>query len=342
MTKQKKILLTGDRPTGPLHIGHYIGSLINRVKLQDTHENFIMLADSQALTDNFDDIDKVKNNIFEVLSDYLACGIDPSKSTIFIQSMVPALSEITQYLLNVISINRIGHNPTVKNEIKQKGYAESVPAGFYLYPIFQVADIVAFDADVVPVGRDQAPMLELCRDVAGKYNQLYGDVLVLPEPMYPTITNNLPGIDGNKMSKSLGNAISLLDTEKEIAKKIKKMKSDSSRQSINDPGDPSKAVAFSYLDAFDEDKEAVESLKNQYRQGGLGDKVVKERTLQVIESLIAPIRERRIEIRKDKNLLESILAEGTEKAKEKAEKTLSRCKKAMGIDYTFLKKALVK
>ena len=334
---KKKILLTGDRPTGPLHIGHYAGSLKNRLKMQSEFETYLMVADSQAITDNYDNIDKVRDNVFEVVADYLAVGIDPLQVNIFVQSMISELPELTQYVLNLVSINRIGHNPTVKAECRQKGFEESVPAGFYLYPIFQVADIIAFDADAVPVGRDQAPMLELARDVVGKFNAQYGGkVFVEPEAVFPPMTVNLPGIDGNKMSKSLGNAIYLKDTRAEISKKIKKMKSDPSRTSINDPGDPSKAVAFSYLDVFDPDVEGVEKLKHQYKQGGLGDGIVKERTLEVLDSFIAPIREKREEIVADKALIEKVLADGTKVAKERAGETLARCKKAMGLHYNFL------
>jgi len=334
---KKKNLLTGDRPTGPLHIGHYVGSLANRIKMQHEYETFIMVADTQAITDNYDNIAKVKENVYDVVADYIACGIDPKEAHIFIQSMVPQLAEITQYLLNVISINRIGHNPTVKAEIKQKGYGDSVPAGFYLYPIFQTSDIVAFDADVVPVGLDQAPMLELCRDVVRKFNTMYNsEVFVEPEAVFAKIEKNLPGVDGNKMSKSLGNAIYLKDTRDEIAKKVKKMKSDPNRKSIDDPGNPDEAVAFSYLDQFDEDKEGVEDLKAQYRAGGIGDKVIKERTLEILDTFIAPIRERRAELMEDKSYLEKVLREGTEIAYERAQATLKRQKQAMGLHYEFL------
>lgn len=332
----KKILLTGDRPTGPLHIGHYVGSIKNRVSLQNTYESYIMIADAQALTDNFNNIDAVKENIYEVIADYLACGIDPEKSNIFIQSMIPQLPEITQYLLNLVSINRIGHNPTVKSECKLKGFTESVPAGFYLYPIFQAADIITFDAHVVPVGRDQAPMLELTRDVVAKFNKMYREeVFISPKPIFPEMEINLPGVDGKKMSKSLNNAIYLKDSKDQIAKKVKKMKSDSSRTSINDPGDPSKALAFSYLEIFDQDKESVEGLKQDYAKGGLGDGVIKERAIDVLDAFISPIRERRAEYIQNRELLENILRVGTEKALEKAEATLKRCKDAMGINYKF-------
>lgn len=339
---KKKTLLSGDRPTGPMHIGHYVGSLKNRVAMQSEYESFIMIADAQAITDNYDNIDMVRQNVMEVICDYIACGIDPKQATIFIQSMIPQLPEMTQYLLNVVSINRIGHNPTVKTEIRQKGFEESVPAGFYLYPIFQTSDIIAFDADAVPVGLDQAPMLELARDVVSKFNATYNkDVFVMPEPVYAKIEKNLPGLDGNKMSKSLGNAIYLKDTRDEIVKKVKKMKSDQNRKSISDPGDPDEAVAFSYLDQFDEDQAEVESLKNQYRQGGIGDKVIKERTLEVLDAFLAPIRERRLELSEDKVYLEKVLREGTEVAIERAAQTLKRQKEAMGLLYDFLETAKV-
>ncbi len=335
---KKKSLLTGDRPTGPLHIGHYAGTLKNRVMMQGEYETYIMLADAQAITDNFDNIEMVKKNVYEVVADYLAVGIDPSEVSIFLQSAICALPEITQYLLNLVSINRIGHNPTVKAECKQKEYGESVPAGFYLYPIYQVADIIAFDADVVPVGRDQAPMLELAREVVRKFNMQYkSEIFVEPLAVFPAFDINVPGIDGNKMSKSLGNAIYLKDTRDEIIKKVKKMKSDPSRMSISDPGDPGKAVAFSYLDIFDPDREEVLKLKQQYRAGGLGDNVVKERTLELLDGIISPIREKRALIFSEPKLIESVIAEGTFKAQEKAQTTLKRCKDAMGLTYSFLK-----
>jgi tryptophanyl-tRNA synthetase len=332
----KKILLTGDRPTGPLHIGHYIGSLKNRALLQQHFESYIMVADAQAITDNYDNINLIKENIYEVVADYLSVGIDPSFCNIFIQSRIGELSELTQYFLNLVSINKIGHNPTVKAECRQKGFNESVPAGFYLYPVYQAADILAFDANVVPVGRDQAPMLELTREIASKFNAGYGkNILVLPEPIFPEIEINLPGIDGNKMSKSLGNAIYLKDTKDEIAKKVKKMKSDPSKLTVDTPGDPEKALAFTYLDLFDKDKDGLSSLKIAYQKGGIGDGAVKERVIEVLNAFITPIREKRAHIIANKALIEKVLRDGEKKALEKASITLKRCKKAMGIDYPF-------
>ena len=334
----KKVLLTGDRPTGPLHIGHYIGSLKNRVKMQDDCETFIMVADAQAFTDNFDDIDKVRRNIFEVVCDYLAVGIDPEKSHIFIQSYIPELPELTLYLLNTVSIQRIGHNPTVKSEMKMRGYNESVPAGFYLYPMYQVADITAFGAHFVPVGKDQAPMMELTRDVVKKFNdQFKKDVLVSPEGVYPGLGKTLPGCDGQKMSKSLGNAIYLSDENDEIVKKLKKMKSDPDRKSLEDGGDPEKVVAFSYLDIFHPDQDMVSELKEHYKRGGLPDKDVKEKTTEMLISIIEPIRERRKEFESNQDVVFDIINKGTEAAREKAAKTLDDVKSAMGINYSFMK-----
>lgn len=333
----KKVLLTGDRPTGPLHIGHYFGSLKERVLLQDTCETYIMIADAQALTDNYKEIDKVRNNILEVVADYLAVGIDPYHAAIFIQSCVKELPELAMYLLNLVSIQRIGHNPTVKAECKMRGFEESVPAGFYLYPLFQVSDITAFKANFVPVGLDQAPMLELTRDLVRRFNEIYHtEALIAPEAIYPKEDKTLPGIDAQKMSKSLGNAIYLSDTSDEIRKKISKMKSDPSRTSISDPGDPEKAIAFTYLDIFDPEKEKVNELKEQYKRGGLGDKVIKERLIEVLTTFIEPIRKRREMFAEDKSYLYEVLKTGTNKAREKAASTLSEVRTAMGIQYPFL------
>lgn len=333
----KKILLTGDRPTGPLHLGHYVGTLKNRVELQHAYETFIMLADAQAITDNFKDIGKVRKSVYEVLCDYIAVGLDPKECHFFIQSQVSALPELTMYLLNLVTIQAIGHNPTVKAECKTKKFTEGVPAGFYLYPVYQVADIVAFKADIVPVGPDQAPMLELTRDLARRFNMQYQkEVLVVPEALYPKMESAFPGIDGQKMSKSLGNAISLSDPKEEILQKVKKMKSDPSRLSIQDPGDPDKAIAFRYLELFDPEPERVEELKASYRKGGMADKVVKERLTEVLLQFLEPIQERRRGIEKDPDLVWDILSEGTKRAIQVANKTLEEAKEAMGIDYEML------
>lgn len=331
---KKKVILTGDRPTGPLHLGHYVGSLLKRCELQSSMETFIMLADAQAITDNFKDINKVRTNILEVACDYLAVGIDPKKSHIFIQSQLPALPELAMYYLNLVTIERIGHNPTVKQEVKLRGFKEGVPAGFYLYPLYQVADITAFQADIVPVGPDQAPMIELTRDIVRKFNDLYQtNALVMPEAVYPKGEKTLPGLDGQKMSKSLGNAIYLSDENDEIAKKVKKMKSDPSRTSIEMGGDPEKAIAFTYLDTFDRDEHALKTLKEHYQRGGLPDKVVKERVTEILIALIEPIRERRKTYRSDPEQVFAILKAGTQAAQVKTAHTLHLVKTAMGIEY---------
>jgi tryptophanyl-tRNA synthetase len=330
----KKVVLTGDRPTGALHLGHYVGSLAKRVELQETCETYIMIADAQALTDNYDDVTKVRVNIHEVVCDYLAVGIDPLKSSIFIQSCIPELPELAMYYMNLVSIQHLGHNPTVKAECRQKGYNESVPAGFYMYPIFQVADITAFKADLVPVGLDQAPMLELTREIVGKFNRLYKkDVLTLPEPLYPSLKGALPGIDGAKMSKSLGNAILLSDELDSIVSKVKKVKSDPGRKSATDPGNPEEALAFAYLEIFDPEVSFVEELKERYRRGSVSDKEVKDRLIEVLDTFIKPIRERRKIYHSDKEAVWKILKEGTDRAKEKAAGTLSEVRLAMGIQY---------
>ncbi len=335
---QKKVLLSGDRPTGPLHIGHYLGTLRSRVEMQREYESYIMVADAQAITDNFGDIAKVRNNIFEVVCDYLAVGIDPKMSHIFIQSCLPQLPELTMYFLNAVSIQRIGHNPTVKSEMRTRGFSDSVPAGFYLYPIYQVADIVAFGANVVPVGNDQVPMIELARDVVNNFNEQFKKkVLVLPEAIQPKIGARLPGVDGQKMSKSQGNAIYLGDEDDEIVKKIKKMKSDPNRKSLEDPGDPNEAVAFNYLEAFHPDQNRVEELKEHYRRGGMPDKLLKDETAQMLISFISPIRKRRKEFSAHPDVVYDVIRKGTQAAEARAAQTLAQVKIAMGIDYPFMK-----
>jgi tryptophanyl-tRNA synthetase len=331
---KKQILLTGDRPTGPLHIGHYIGSLAKRVELQESCETYIMIADTQALTDNYNDVGRVRTNILEVACDYLAVGIDPEKSHIFVQSKLPELPELAMYYMNLVTIQRIGHNPTVKAETRQKGFTDSVPAGFYLYPIYQVADITAFRANLVPVGVDQEPMLELTRDVVRRFNEIYKtDVLVVPKGIFPESEKSVPGIDGLKMSKSLNNAIYLSDDPDAVQKKVKKMKSDSNRTSIDDPGDPENSLPFTYLDLFDPDRKGLGELKDRYRNGGLGDKVIKDRLVDILVAFLEPIRKKRAEYHKDPEEVFRILQAGTKKAKQTASETLTLCKRAMGIDY---------
>ena len=332
----KKIVLTGDRPTGALHLGHFVGSLKKRIELQESCETFVMLADAQALTDNFDDVGKVRASIHEVVCDYLAVGIDPLKCAIFVQSLVHELPELAMFYMNLVTIQHLGHNPTVKAEMKLRGFEESVPAGFFLYPMYQVADITAFKADLVPVGHDQAPMLELTRFIVSKFNTTYKkEVLVAPEALFPNMKGSLQGLDGVKMSKSLGNAIYLSDEPDVVASKIKKIKSDPTRTSATSPGDPEKALAFSYLEQFDPDLNFVEELKERYRRGTVSDKEVKDRLSQVLEAFLTPIRVKRKIYHSDPSAIQEILKKGTEKAREKAAATLSEVRSAMGINYNF-------
>ena len=331
---QKKIILTGDRPTGRLHLGHYVGSLAARVQLQDTHKQFVMLADQQALTDHAHEPDLIRQSIFEVILDYLAVGIDPHKTTIFIQSMVPAISELMMYYLNLITWNRLKHNPTVKLEIQQKGFGEEVPAGFMVYPISQAADITAFKAEIVPVGDDQIPMIEQCVEIVRKFNRLYKtDVLVEPKAIVPAIAR-LPGIDGKaKMSKSLNNGIYLADSADEVAKKVKSMYTDPGHLRLEDPGKVEGNPVFTYLDAFATDEKKVAEMKAHYQRGGLGDSVVKKYLLDVLQAFLEPIRERRARFAKDRDSIWKIAFFGTEHANVIANQTLLEVKSAMGINY---------
>lgn len=331
---RNKTILTGDRPTGKLHLGHYLGSLSARVQLQEENRQFVMLADAQALTDHADQPQKIRESILEVALDYLAVGIDPNKTTIFIQSMIPALPEIAMYFLNLITWNRLKHNPTVKLEIQQKGYGEEVPAGFMVYPVSQAADITAFKADIVPVGDDQIPMIEQTVELVRKFNRLYQkEVFVEPQAVVPPIAR-LPGIDGKaKMSKSLGNAIYLSDSADEVAKKVKGMYTDPNHLRVEDPGKVEGNPVFLYLDAFAKDRAKVEEMKAHYTRGGLGDSVVKRYLMEVLQELLEPIRQRRQEFAKDPHSVWSMLFKGTAEAAEVAESTLREMKGAMGIDY---------
>lgn len=329
----KKVVLTGDRPTGKLHLGHYIGSLMNRLKLQDEAEEYVMIADAQALTDNADNPEKVRQNVLELMLDYLAIGLDPEKTVFFVQSALPELPELTVYFLNLVTLARLQRNPTVKNEMKQKGYGANVPAGFLTYPISQAADILAFKADLVPVGEDQLPMIEQANEIADTFNRFYGPVFKRAKALVSS-TGRLPGIDGKaKMSKSLGNAIYLSDTEKTIEGQVMKMYTDPRHIHVEDKGKVEGNVVFTYLDAFDPDKSAVEALKRQYRKGGLGDVEIKKRLIEVLESLISPIRQKREKLAKDPEKVMSILEKGTKKAGETTRKTLAEAKNAMKIDY---------
>jgi tryptophanyl-tRNA synthetase len=334
MEDKKKIALTGDRPTGPLHLGHYVGSLMNRVNFQNTHNQYVMIADAQALTDNADNPAKVRENVLQVALDYLAVGIDPTKSTIFIQSMIPQLPELTMFFLNLVTWNRLKHNPTVKQEIKQKGFEESVPAGFMVYPVSQAADITIVKAEIVPVGEDQLPMIEQTNELVRHFNRIYKrDVLVKAKAVIPKIAR-LPGIDGQaKMSKSLGNCIYLKDSSDEIAKKVKSMYTDPGHLRVEDPGKVEGNPVFTYLDAFDSDLSKVEEMKAHYARGGLGDSIVKKRLNEVLQSLMEPIRKRREEYAKDPSAVMNILRQGTEKTLEVAEKTMHEVKEAMLINY---------
>ncbi len=330
----KKIILTGDRPTGRLHLGHYVGSLAARVRLQDQHRQYVMIADAQALTDHAHEPQKIRENILEVALDYLAVGIDPKKTTIFIQSLIPALPEIMLYFLNLVTWNRLKHNPTVKLEIQQKGYGEEVPAGFMVYPISQAADITAFKAQIVPVGDDQIPMIEQTVELVRKFNRLYKtEVLVEPEAVISTIAR-LPGIDGKaKMSKSLGNAIFLGDQPDDIAKKVKGMYTDPNHLKVEDPGKVEGNPVFTYLDAFGTDRAKIDELKAHYQRGGLGDSVVKKYLLEVLLAFLEPIRKRREQYAKEPKEVMRMLKEGTEVAAATADATLQEVRRAMGIDY---------
>lgn len=334
----KKIILTGDRPTGKLHLGHYTGSLKNRVALQDSglYNMFVMIADQQALTDNAKDPQKIINSVMEVTLDYLSVGLDPEKTNIFIQSQIPELAELTAYYLNLVSVARLNRNPTVKEEIKQKSFGgEGVPAGFFVYPVSQAADITAFKADLVPVGNDQKPMLEQAREVVRSFNNIYGEVLVEPEGMYPEgIEGRMPGIDGKaKMSKSLGNAIYLSDDAETVKKKVMSMYTDPNHIKVEDPGCVENNTVFTYLDAFYKDKEHLEELKAHYRRGGLGDVKLKRLLIDVLEEELAPIRARRKELEENKEYLYEVLKKGSENARKVAAQTLKEVREAMGIEY---------
>lgn len=344
----KKIILTGDRPTGPLHIGHFVGSLKERVRLQNSgeyEEVYIMIADAQALTDNFRNINKVKNNIIEVALDYMAVGIDPTKSVIFIQSLVPELCELTFYYMNLVTVARLRRNPTVKEEIKNHNYEENVPMGFFTYPVSQAADITAFKATTVPVGEDQLPMIEQTREIVDTFNRLYGETLVSPEAVLPSNKNclRLPGIDGKtKMGKSLNNGIYLGDSEEEIKAKVMMMYTDSDHIKMESPGKVEGNIVFTYLDVFVTPEhfskylpeyQNLEELKAHYKRGGLGDVKIKLFLNEVLQEVLKPIRERREELARDKDKIYEILKEGTKKAQIKASETLKEVKDAMGINY---------
>lgn len=344
----KEIILTGDRPTGKLHLGHYVGSLRQRVELQNSSkydEIYIMIADAQALTDNADNPDKIRNSIIEVALDYLSIGLDPSKSNIFIQSQIKALTELTMYYMNLVTISRLQRNPTVKAEISMRKFESETPVGFFTYPISQAADITAFKATLVPTGEDQEPMLEQAREIVRKFNNIYGEVLVEPQILLAknNVCKRLPGIDGkSKMSKSLGNAIYLSDTKEEVKNKVMSMYTDENHIRVEDPGKVEGNAVFIYLDAFccDDDFKNflpeynnLNELKEHYTRGGLGDVKIKKFLINVLERELVPIRERRAIYEKDIDSVYEMLREGTRVANEKANETLKEVKEAMKINY---------
>ena len=343
-----KIILTGDRPTGKLHLGHYIGSLRRRVQLQnegDYDRMFVFMADVQALTDNADNPEKIRQNIVEVALDYLAAGLDPEKCTLFIQSQIPELAELTTYLMNLITVSRVQRNPTVKTEIKMRNFEANIPLGFFCYPVSQAADITLFKATTVPAGEDQEPMLEVTRELVRRFNQTYGEVLVEPEILLPenATARRLPGTDGKeKMSKSLGNCIYLSDSDKEVWKKVKKMSNGEPRMSMDEPGHLEGNAVFTYLEAFSTDDDFANfwpeyknltELKEHYVRGGIGDGNCKKFLNTIINNMLEPMRQRRHEFEQDIPEIYNILRKGTEKAREVAAQTMDEVRKALRIDY---------
>ena len=343
-----KVILTGDRPTGKLHLGHYIGSLRRRVQLQqegDFDRMFVFMADVQALTDNADNPEKIRQNIMEVALDYLAAGLDPTKCTLFIQSMIPELAELTTYLMNLITVSRVQRNPTVKTEIKMRNFEANIPLGFFCYPVSQAADITLFKATTVPAGEDQEPMIEVARELARRFNQIYGEVLVEPNIMLPenATARRLPGTDGKeKMSKSLGNCIYLSDSADDVWQKVRSMYTDPNHINVSDPGTVEGNAVFTYLDAFSTDADFanfwpeyqnLDELKDHYRRGGLGDMKCKKFLNTVINNMLEPMRQHRHELEQDIPAIFDILRKGSEQAREVAAQTMSEVRHAMRIDY---------
>ena len=349
INRNERIFLTGDRPTGRLHIGHYVGSLRRRIELQNEGEYkkmYVFIADAQALTDNIDNPEKVRQNVVEVALDYLSCGLNPEKVTIFIQSQIPELTELSFYFMDLVSVSRLQRNPTVKTEIQMRGFAgESIPVGFFTYPISQAADIALFKSTTVPVGEDQEPMLEQCREIVRRFNHIYGNTLVEPNIMLPDnkACMRLPGTDGKaKMSKSLGNCIYLSDTEKELKKKVNSMFTDPQHLTIDSPGHLEGNTVFTYLDAFSVDRDFanflpeyknLDELKEHYCRGGLGDGTCKKLLFNILNDRLKPIRERRLELQKDIPAVYEILRKGCEDARETAADTMDQVRKAMKINY---------
>ena len=349
METKQKIILTGDRPTGKLHIGHYVGSLRRRVELQNSGEYdkiYIFEADAQALTDNIDNPEKVRQNVIEVALDYLAAGLDPNRSTLFIQSQIPELCELSFYFMDMVSVSRLQRNPTVKTEVKMRGFSgDSIPVGFFTYPISQAADIALFKATTVPAGEDQEPMLEQCREIVRRFNNIYGPTLVEPEILLP---NNaaclrLPGTDGKaKMSKSLGNCIYLSDSADEVCRKVKSMYTDPAHLQVSDPGHLEGNAVFTYLDAFATDEmvhccmkdyETLQEMKDHYTHGGLGDMKCKKLLMNILQDTLEPIRQRRAEFERDIPAVYDILKQGCEKAREAAVETMDEVRRAMKLNY---------
>ena len=348
MTPKEKIILTGDRPTGRLHIGHYVGSLRRRVELQNSGQFdkiFVFEADAQALTDNIENPEKVRQNVIEVALDYLACGLDPQKSTLFIQSQIPELCELSFYFMDLVSVSRLQRNPTVKTEIQMRNFEASIPVGFFTYPISQAADIAAFKATTVPVGEDQEPMLEQCREIVRRFNYIYGDTLVEPNILLPenSACLRLPGTDGKaKMSKSLGNCIYLSDSADEVCRKVKTMYTDPTHLQVSDPGHLEGNTVFTYLDAFSTDEQvktycpdynSLAEMKEHYTRGGLGDIKCKKLLMSVLHDTLEPIRQRRAEYEKDIPAVYDILKKGCEVARETAAATMDEVRRAMKINY---------
>lgn len=328
----KKRILTGDRPTGRLHLGHYIGSLQNRVKLQNEYDQYVMIADVQALTDNFDNPNKIIQNVVEVAKDYLSIGINPNQTTILIQSQIPEIAELTVYYLNLVTLGRLERNPTVKSEIQQKGYSDAIPAGFFCYPVSQAADITIFQAEFVPVGDDQLPMIEQTNEIVRRFNRIYNRDALKECKAILSNTPRLIGIDGKaKASKSLANAIALSDTPQEIKQKVFQMYTDPNHIKVSDPGCVEGNVVFTYLDAFHPNKEEVKSLKDDYRRGGLGDMVIKNILNNSLQLLLEPIRLAREQF--DNNLVKEILQSGTQQARERAQETMEIVRTAIGLKY---------
>lgn len=326
-----RTILTGDRPTGPLHLGHYVGSLKNRVELQREYATYVLIADVQALTDHAEEPELVRRSVLEVALDYLAVGIDPAAATIVVQSGVPELAELTVYYLNLVTVARLGRNPTVKEEMQQKGFGADVPAGFFVYPVSQAADITAFKADVVPVGEDQLPMVEQTVEIVRRFNRLYGPTLVEPAALVPKHAR-LPGTDGrSKMGKSLGNAVFLSDPPHVVSKKVMGMYTDPQHVRADLPGTVEGNPVFAYLDAFDPDTAAVDELKGRYRAGGLGDVAVKRRLIDVLEAFLVPIRARRSELARGPETVARILREGTSRGRDVARQTVAEVRRALRL-----------